>query len=401
MTDNSGGRVAILSAARTPIGRFGGSLRSLAAPQLGTVAARAAIARAGLAPSDIDEVLFGNAIQAGVGQNPARQVLRGAGVPDDVGAATINMVCGSGMKAIQLGSALIRAGDYSRVLVGGMESMSNAPFLVDGGVRWGVRPGPRVLEDAMQRDSLIDAYDDHELMGLTGERVARKLGLTREDVDRFGLRSHLRASAAVAAGTFDAETVAVPADAAHGAPGLARDEAPRADTTLEGLSRLKPAFAPTGLLTAGNSSKLSDGAAALVLASEREVARRHAKPIAWIHSAEESGVAPKDVMEAPIPTVRRHLERTGLRADQFDRVEHNEAYASASIAVQRAFGFADDRFNPDGGAIALGHPIGASGARIVVTLAYGLARTGGRLGLATLCMGGGNGLSLAIERAPA
>jgi len=308
------------------------------------------------------------------------------------------MVCGSGRKALEIGPAYVGGGDFDRVMVGGMESMSNAPFLVDGGVRWGVRPGPRKLDDAMQWDALVDAYDEHELMGLTGERIARKLSLSRADVDRFGLRSHLRAAEAVAAGTFDDETVAVPADRARDAPGLQRDEAPRADTTLEGLTRLKPAFAPDGLLTAGNSSKLSDGAAALVLASAREVARRGLKPLAWIHSTGEGGVAPKDVMEAPIPTVRKHLERAGLSPAEFDRVEHNEAYASASIAVQRAFGFPDDRFNVHGGSIALGHPIGASGARIVVTLAYELARSGGHRGLATLCMGGGNGLSLILER---
>jgi acetyl-CoA C-acetyltransferase len=396
MAERAGPRVAILAGARTPIGRFGGSLRPFSAPELGAVAAGAALQRAGVRPAEVEEVVFGEGIQAGVGQNPARQVLRRVGVPDDVGAVTVNMVCGSGMKAILLGSALVRAGDFDRVLVGGMESMSNAPYLVDAGVRWGVRPGPRTLDDAMQRDALVDAYGEHELMGLTGERVAAKLGLSRADVDQFALESHRRAAAAVAAGVFDAETAPVPGP--DGAPALARDETPRGDSTLEGLARLKPAFAPTGLLTAGNSSKLSDGAAALVLASEREVSRRGAHPLAWIHSAGEGGVDPKDVMEAPIPTVRRHLERSGLRPGDFDRVEHNEAYASASIAVQRAFGFAGDRFNVHGGAIALGHPIGASGTRIVVTLAYELARSNGRLGLATLCMGGGNGLSLAIER---
>ena len=398
MVERPSVRVAVLGAARTPIGRFGGSLRPFRAPDLGVVAAREAIARAGLRPVEVEEVLFGHGIQAGVGQNPARQVLRGVGVPDDVGAVTVNMVCGSGMKAIALGSALVRAGDFDRVLVGGMESMSNAPFLVDAEVRWGIRPGPRTMDDAMQRDALIDAYAEHELMGRTGERIARKLSLTREEVDRFGLRSHLRASSAVADGTFGPETVAVPPAPSRGSAGLARDEGPRADTTLEKLARLPPAFGADGILTAGNSSKLSDGAAALVLASEREVARRGARPLGWIHSLGESGVAPPDVMEAPIPTVRRHLERIGARPAEFDRVEHNEAYASASIAVQRAFAFADDRFNVHGGAIALGHPIGASGARIVVTLAYELQRSGGRLGLATLCMGGGNGLSLVLER---
>ena len=400
MTGANAPRVAILGAARTPIGRFGGSLKSYPAPALGAVAARAALERAALTPREVQEVVFGEGIQAGVGQNPARQVLRAVGVPDDVGAVTVNMVCGSGMKAIHLGSALVRAGDFDVVLVGGMESMSGAPFLVDAAVRWGVRPGARSLEDAMQRDALIDAYDEHELMGLTGERIARKLGLTRADVDRFGLRSHRRAAEAVAAGVFDAEIAPVPPDRALGGPGLARDEAPRADSTLEGLAALRPAFAADGVLTAGNSSKLADGASALVLASEREVARRGARPLAWVHSVSESGVAPRDVMEAPIPTVRQHLVRTGLAPSDLDRIEHNEAYASASIAVQRAFQFPDDRFNVHGGAIALGHPIGSSGARIVVTLAYELARSQGRRGLATLCMGGGNGLSLILERSP-
>ncbi len=393
-------RVAILSAVRTPIGRFGGSLKYVRAPALGTLAARAAIERAGLQPAEIEEVLFGEAIQAGVGQNPARQVLRGAGIPDTVGAATVNMVCGSGMKALQWGATAIRAGEFDRVLVGGMESMSVAPYLLDGRMRWGSPPGPHALVDGMQQDSLIDAYDDHEIMGLTGERIAKKLGLTRAEVDAFGLQSHLRAARAVAAGTFASELVAVPPDPSAPTLGLDHDEAPRADTTMEGLARLKPVFAPTGVLTAGNSSKLSDGAAALVLASAAEVARSGRTPIGWIHSYAESGVHPRDVMESPIPTVRRHLERTGLEAKQFDRVEHNEAYASASIAVQRAFGFSDEQFNVNGGAIALGHPIGASGARIVVTLLHELIRSGGHLGLATLCMGGGNGLSVAVERSP-
>ncbi|MGP8077433.1 MAG: thiolase family protein [Thermoplasmata archaeon] len=391
-------RVAILSAVRTPIGRFGGSLKAVPAPYLGTVAARAAIARSGLSPGDFEEVLFGHGIQAGVGQNPARQVLRGAGIPDTVGAATVNMVCGSGMKAVHWGEMAIRAGDFDRVLVGGMESMSNAPYLVEGSMRFGSHPGSHVLDDAMQRDSLIDAYEGHELMGTTGERIAKKLGLTRADVDAFGLRSHLRSSRAVADGTFAAEIVPVPADRSVGLPGLDHDEGPRADTTLEGLGRLPPAFAPDGVLTAGNSSRLSDGAAALVLASEAEVARRGAKPLAWIHSTGEGGVHPRDVMEAPIPTVRKHLARTGLAPEQFDRVEHNEAYSSASIAVQRAFGFTEEQFNPQGGAVGLGHPIGASGARILVTLVHGLQRSRGRLGLATLCMGGGNGLSVVVER---
>lgn len=390
--------VAILSAVRTPIGKYGGTLRSVPATRLGTLAATAAIARAGLSPTEVEEVLFGMAIQGGAGQNPARQVLRGAGVPDPVGAATVNMVCGSGMKALHLGYATIRAGLYDRVLVGGMESMSGAPYLLPGAMRWAHPPGPYTLDDAMQRDTLLDAYEGHELMGLTGERIARKFKLDRTDVDAFGLRSHLRAAAAVRDGTFAGETVPVPGEGTPAEEGFSKDEGPRADTTLEGLARLRPAFAPDGVLTAGNSSRLSDGGAALILASAAEVRRRGSRPLAWIHSVAESGVHPRDVMESPIPTVKRHLERTGLQAADFDRVEHNEAYASASLAVQRTFGFTDEQFNVHGGAVALGHPIGASGARIVVTLVHELVRSHKSLGLATLCMGGGNGLSLALDR---
>ncbi len=390
--------VAILSAVRTPIGRYGGALKSVPAPTLGVLAARAAIDRAGLQPTDVEELLFGEAIQAGVGQNPARQVLRGCEIPDTVGAATVNMVCGSGMKAIHWGFSAIRAGDFDRVVVGGMESMSNAPYLLPGSLRWGSPPGPHTLDDAMQRDSLIDAYGEHEIMGLTGERVAQKFGLSRAEIDAFALRSHRLAVQAAAEGRFAAELVSVPASRTPGGAGLDKDEAPRADTTLEKLARLPPVFAANGVLTAGNSSKLSDGAAALVLASASYVRRTGARPLGWVHSVAESGVHPSDVMESPIPTVRAHLAKTGLTPGDFDRVEHNEAYASASLAVQRTFGFSESQFNVNGGAVALGHPIGASGARIVVTLVHELVRTGGRRGLATLCMGGGNGLSTVVDR---
>ncbi len=390
--------VAILSAARTPIGRYGGTLRSVPAVRLGTIAATAALERADMAPTEVDEVLLGMAIQGGAGQNPARQVLRGAGVPDSVGAATVNMVCGSGMKALHLGYAMIKAGLHERVLVGAMESMSMAPYLLPSAMRWEHLPGPYTLDDGMQRDSLVDAYDEHELMGATGERVARKFHLTRAEVDAFGLRSHLRASHAIQDGIFASETVEVAEGWTGGRGALTHDECPRADTTLEKLARLPPAFAPDGILTAGNSSKLSDGAAALVLASAAEVRRRNVKPLAWVHSIGENGVHPRDVMEGPIPAIERQLARTGLLPPDFDRVEHNEAYASASLAVQRTFGFTEEQFNVHGGAIALGHPIGASGARIVVTLVHELVRSNKSLGLAALCMGGGNGLSLAVDR---
>lgn len=398
MAAPSGTSVAILAAVRTPIGRYGGSLRAVPATELGTIVARAAIERAGLTPSEVQEVLFGQAIQAGAGQNPARQVLRGAGVPDSVGAATVNMVCGSGMKALHWGYQAVRLGEFDRVLVGAMESMSGAPYLLPAAMRWGTPPGPHTLDDAMQRDSLLDAYDEHEVMGLTGERIARKLGISRAEADAYGLRSHRLASQASEAGLFVREIVPVPAGADRSRPGLDRDEAPRADTTLEKLARLRPVFAPDGVLTAGNASQLSDGAAALLLASAAEVRRRGATPLAWVRSTGEGGVPPRDVMEAPIPTVREHLKRVGLAPSDLDRVEHNEAFSTASIAVQRTFGFTEEQFNVHGGAVALGHPIGASGARIVVTLVHELARSGRHRGLATLCMGGGNGLSVLVER---
>ncbi|HTT44973.1 MAG TPA: thiolase family protein [Thermoplasmata archaeon] len=390
--------VAILSATRTPIGKFGGALRSLPAPVLGAHAARAAIERSGLRPEEIDEVLFGNGIQAGVGQNPARQVLRSVGIPDSSGAATIAMVCGSGLKALNLGYAVIRAGEFDRVLVGGMESMSNAPHLLPGRLRWGSKPGPYTMDDAMQRDGLMDAYGEHEIMGLTGERVASHFHLTRAEVDAFALRSNRRAVAAMTDGSFAQEVVPVPVSMTPGGHGLAVDECPRPDTSLEALGKLRTAFGANGVLTAGNSSQISDGAAALVLASRQEVESRGLKPLAWVHSTGECGVHPDDVMEAPIPTVRKHLAKTGHKPSDFDRVEHNEAFASASIAVQRTFGFTEEQFNVHGGAVALGHPIGASGARIVVTLVHELVRSKTRLGLATACMGGGNGLSVIVDR---
>jgi acetyl-CoA C-acetyltransferase len=392
-------RVAIVSAVRTPIGRYGGALRGVRAVDLGTLVVRAAIERANLAPDEIREVVLGQCIQAGQGQNPARQAARGAGIPDRSGAVTVNMVCGSGLKALILGLSEIQAGAFELAVVGGMESMSNAPYLVPGAARWGLRFGAATLDDAMQRDALLDAYGEHEQMGFAGERIAQSLGLTRTDVDAFAVRSHREAARAGADGTFRAETVAVPESMTPAGPGLSKDEGPRGSSTLESLAKLKPSFRPDGVLTAGNSSQLSDGAAALLLASEAAVAAQGLAPMAWIHSHEVGGVDPARVMEAPIPTVRAHLARVGVAPSEIDRVEHNEAFASASIAVQRAFQFTDRQFNVNGGAVALGHPIGASGARIVVTLLYELERSRTRRGLATLCMGGGNGLSLLIDRA--
>jgi acetyl-CoA C-acetyltransferase len=391
-------RVAVLSAVRTPIGKYGGALRTAPAVALGALVASEALRRAAVAAADVPEGIFGQCLQAGAGQNPARQVLRTAGVPDSAGAATVNMVCGSGLQAIRLAAAMIRAGDAPLLLAGGMESMSSAPFLVPSAVRWGLKPGATPLDDEMMRDSLLDAYGEHDQMGQTGERIAQKLGLTRTEVDAFAARSHQRAARAIADGTFAPETIAVPAALTLARTPFERDEGPRGESTVESLAKLKPSFRPDGLLTAGNSSQLSDGAAALVLASEAEATRLGRTPIAYLHSSAVDGVAPSNVMEAPIPTVKKHLARVHIAPGTIDRVEHNEAFASASIAVQRAFSFPDDRFNVHGGAVALGHPIGSSGARIVVTLIHELVRSKTQLGLATLCMGGGNGLSLLVER---
>jgi acetyl-CoA C-acetyltransferase len=391
-------RIAIVSAVRTPIGKFGGNLRQTPATVLGTLTVNAALSRARVAPSEVPELLFGHCIQAGTGQNPARQVLLGAGIPNTSGAVTINKVCGSGLKAITLGAAEIRAGDFDLVVAGGMESMDSAPFLLPNRIREGHRYGDLGAEDAVLRDSLLDAYGDHDHMGLTGERVAQHFQLARAEVDAYAARSHQRAAEATRTGLFQAEIARVPGERTHTGKSLETDEGIRSDTTAESLARLKPVFRPDGILTAGNASQLSDGAAALVLAGEPAIARLGLKPLAWIHSYAVSGVAPEDVMESPIPTVKLHLARTGFTPQDFDRVEHNEAFSSASVAVQRAFGFTDEQFNARGGAVALGHPIGASGARIVVTLLHELIASDGQLGLATLCMGGGNGLSIILDR---
>ncbi len=391
-------RVAIVSAVRTPIGKFGGNLRQTPATVLGTIAVEAALARARVAPADVPELVFGHCIQAGTGQNPARQVLLGAGIPNTSGAVTINKVCGSGLKAITVAAAEIRAGDFDLIVAGGMESMDSAPFLLPNRIREGHRYGPLTADDAVLRDSLLDAYGDHDHMGLTGERVAQHFQLTRAEVDAFALRSHQRAADATKAGLFKPEIVPVPGERTHTGKGLENDEGIRPDTTVESLAKLKPAFRPDGILTAGNSSQLSDGAAAVVVAGEPAMSRLGLRPLAWAHSYAVSGVDPDDVMESPIPTVKLHLARTSFVPGDFDRVEHNEAFSSASLAVQRTFGFTEEQFNPRGGAVALGHPIGASGARIVVTLLHELIASGGSLGLATLCMGGGNGLSIILDR---
>jgi len=387
----------IISACRTPVGKFGKSLVGVPAPQLGALAVEEALKRAKVPAEDVDEVILGNVVAAGLGQNPARQAAIRAGVPFRVGSVTINKVCGSGLKAVMLAAQSIKAGDQEVVVAGGMESMSNAPYLARG-VRWGTKFGDARLLDAMVADGLWDAYHNFH-MGVTGENVAKKFGISRREADEFAYESHMKAKRASERGDFDGEKVTVSVQREGGeVVEFTEDECIHGDTTLEKLSKLKPVFKPKGILTAGNSSQLSDGASALVVTSQERADKLGVKPLAKIVAYGTGGLEPARVMEAPIPTTKELLRRSKMTIDDMDLVEHNEAYSTASIAVRRALAVEPSRFNVSGGAVALGHPIGCSGARVLTTLIYGLMRTGKKTGLATLCLGGGNAVSMIIER---
>jgi acetyl-CoA C-acetyltransferase len=403
------GNVYLVSAARTPIGKFGGGLAGVPAVALGGVAIRAAVERAGLDPAtaEIDDVLMGQVLQAGVGQAPARQATLRAGLPETTSATTINRVCGSGLKAIMLAAAEIRAGDAEVVVAGGMESMNGAPYLLRG-ARFGYRLGNGELIDATVNDGLWCAIEDCH-MGTHAERVAIRDHVSRADQDAFALASHQRAVAAIDAGRFDAEMAPVTVLDAKGRETVVSvDEGPRRDSTAEALARLKPAFelpdgedrrdATEGTVTAGNAPGITDGAAATVVASERAVERLGLTPIARIVGYAQAEVAPKWLFLAPVEGVRRLLDRIEMPIEAFDLIEINEAFAAQTLADGRELGFDWDKVNVNGGAIALGHPIGASGARIVATLVHELARRGGRYGLATLCLGGGGSVAMAVER---
>jgi acetyl-CoA C-acetyltransferase len=387
--------VFILSAARTPIGKFGGGLSTTPATQLGAIAIRAAVERAGIAPERIDEVIMGQVIQAGAGQAPARQAALKAGLPDGVSATTINKVCGSGLKAVMLGASAIRAGDADLIVAGGMENMNLGPYLLPE-ARTGYRLGNGTVVDATVHDGLwCSSCDVH--MGIHAERVADKHGVTREAQDEFALRSHQRAIAAQEAGRFDDEIVPVTVPGKKGDIVVSADEAPRSDTTLEALAKLRPAFKPDGgSVTAGNAPGITDGAAAVVIASEGALPDG-AQPMARITGYAQADVAPEWLFEAPIHGVRRLIEKVGGSVDDFDLIEINEAFAAQVLADGNELGFDWDRVNVNGGAIALGHPIGASGARVLTTLLYELRRRGGGRGLATLCLGGGGAVAMAIE----
>ena len=389
--------VVIASACRTPIGKYGRAFRNVEAPRLGKAVIQEAVQRAGIDPDAVDEVLMGNVLQAGVGQAPARQAALFAGLPDKVACVTVNKVCASGMKAVTIAYDAIRAGSIQVAVAGGMESMSNAPHLLRE-VRWGVKVGHVETFDHMIHDGLWDVYNKFH-MGMTGENIARRFGITREDQDRFALESHQRALQATVGGKFREEIVPVEGMGKAGAEPIATDEGIRPDSDLGKLATLEPAFdREHGTVTAGNASQLSDGAAALVIMSEEGAKEHGVTPLARIVGYGTSGVRPENVMEAPIPAVQTLLKRTGHRIADLDLVEHNEAYASASIAVMRQLDIPYDRFNVHGGAVALGHPLGCTGARILTTLLYALKDRGGRRGLATLCLGGGNAMAMIVER---
>ncbi|MFO1532171.1 MAG: acetyl-CoA C-acyltransferase [Thermoplasmatota archaeon] len=388
--------VVLVAGARTPIGKFQGGLSSLKATDLGAIAVREAVRRSGLKPSDIQEAILGNVLQAGLGQNAARAAALGAGLPDSVPAVTVNKVCGSALKAVMLAAQAIKAGDRDVVVAGGMESMTNAPHLLLGS-RTGIRLGDGKLTDHMVHDGLWDHYNGFH-MGETGEIVAERFHVRRAEADALAARSHARALAARDAGRFDEETVPVAIPQKKGEPVIVRhDEGIRPGTEVAALARLKPTFREGGQVTAGNSSQISDGAAALVVASASYAKAYDLPVLATLDAYDASGTKPEWVMEAPILSVRNLLAKTGLTMKDVDLVEHNEAFASASCAVQKELGIPDDRFNVNGGAVALGHPIGASGARVLLTLAYELRRRGGGRGLATLCLGGGNAVSALIR----
>jgi acetyl-CoA C-acetyltransferase len=388
--------VVIVGAARTPVGTFGGSLADVPAPRLGATAIRAALERAGVAPEQVEEVIMGNVLQAGLGMNPARQAAIAAGLPDTVPATTVNKVCGSGLKAVTLAAQAILVGDADVVVAGGQENMSAAPYLLEK-ARFGYRMGHGELYDSMILDGLWCALSDCH-MGVTAENVSERFGVSREEQDRFAAESQRRAAAAAETGLFADEIVPVEVQTRKGPTLVDRDEHPRPDTTTEKLAGLRPAFKSDGGVTAGNASGINDGAAAVVVMSRRKAEQLGIKPLASIRSWASAGVDPAIMGIGPIPSTRKALARAELNLRDIDLVEANEAFAAQSVAVLRELEMDPERVNVHGGAIALGHPIGASGARILTTLLYAMQRRDAHLGLATLCIGGGQGIATIVSR---
>ncbi|MGA2529838.1 MAG: acetyl-CoA C-acetyltransferase [Acidimicrobiales bacterium] len=389
--------VVVVGAVRTPIGKFSGSLAPLSAPEMGSLVIRETLARSGVEVDIVDEVIMGNALQAGLGQNPARQAALGAGIPETVPAMTINKVCGSGLKAVMLAAQAIRAEDADILVAGGMESMTNAPYLLQG-ARSGYRMGDQKVVDGMIRDGLWCALCDVH-MGITAENVAERYNITREMQDAFSLASQQKAGVAIADGRFKDEILAISVPQRKGeAKVLDVDEFPRPDTTLEALAKLPAAFKHGGTITAGNASGINDGAAAVTVVSADRAAELGLQPMARIVGYATVGIDPAVMGIAPIAATRKALERAGLKPADLDLVELNEAFASQAVYVANELGLDEDKVNVNGGAIALGHPIGASGTRILVTLLYEMEKRASRYGLAALCIGGGGGAAVVVER---
>src|SRR3984957_16341945 len=391
--------VVIISGCRTPVGKFQGSLSDLTAPQLGAIVVREAVKRAGVNPDQIDECIMGNVLPAGLGQNPARQAAIFSGLFPATGAMTINKVCGSGLKAVALSAQAIQTGNSSIVVAGGMESMTNAPYLLPQ-ARKGYRLGNAQIVDSMVHDGLWDIYNDYH-MGITGENVAEKYGITREEQDEFAVHSHRKAIAAWKECRFKSQIVPVeiPAKKKDEAPLLfEKDESPREDTTIEVLRALKPAFKKDGTVTAGNAPGVNDGAAALVVTSAKRAKELGAQPMVRIVAQATSGIDPAWVMMAPVDAVKKIWEKTGWKNDDVDLYELNEAFSVQALGVMRDLGLDPNKANVNGGAVAIGHPIGASGARVLVTLIYEMTRRNAKRGVAALCLGGGNAVAMAVER---
>jgi acetyl-CoA C-acetyltransferase len=385
----------IVSAVRTAVGTYGGGLADVPAVKLGEICIRAALQRADLKPDQVEEVIMGNVLQAGLGQNPARQAAVNAGLPVDVPALTINKVCGSGLKAVALAAQAVKLGDEDIIVAGGMESMSRAPYLVEK-ARFGYRMGDGSLVDEMIRDGLWDAFNQCH-MGITAENICSDCNLTREELDEFALQSQQKATQAIASGVFRDEIVPVEVPGKKGPTLFDTDQQPR-ETTAEALAKLRPAFKQGGMVTAGNSSGLNDGGAAVVVMSARKAKELGLKPMATIRSYASAGVDPRVMGLGPIPSSRRALEKAGLSIADMDLIEANEAFAAQSVAVGKELGFDRSKLNVHGGAIALGHPIGASGTRVLVTLLYEMQRRNAHYGLTTLCIGGGQGVAMIVER---
>jgi len=389
--------VAIISAARTPIGSFGGSLARVSATQLGQLVIREVLSRAGVRPEQVDEVIMGQVLQGGCGQNPARQAAVGAGIPHRVPSCTVNKVCGSGLKSVALAALAIAAGEAELIVAGGMESMSGAPYLLDK-ARSGYRMGNGLLEDTILKDALTDAFHGIH-MGITAENIADQYRISREEADVFALQSQQKAAKALGEGFFKREIVPVTIPGRGGETAVvAEDEYPRSNTTMESLAKLKPAFKADGIVTAGNSSGINDGAAATLLMAEDAARKAGIRPLGRVLSWGSVGVDPKIMGMGPVEATRKALAKAGLTLDDIDLVELNEAFAAQSLAVIRELRLDSRKVNVNGGAIALGHPVGASGARVLVTLLHEMERSGLRYGLAALCIGGGQGIAMVVER---